>query len=83
MLNVWKMITKIKEIAKHMQKKHRPILVPSQRYQDSRHLLQNLKVSRKAVCYIIQLLDTQSQYDSAYVVYNNIQFRTVLSNMVN
>ena len=30
-----------KEIAKHMQKRHMHILVPSQTYQDSRHLLQN------------------------------------------
>ena len=30
-----------KEIAKHMQKRHKHILVPSQRNQDSRHLLQN------------------------------------------
>ena len=32
---------KKKEIAKHMPKKHQHILVPSQRYQDSRHILQN------------------------------------------
>ena len=41
MSNVWKMIQEKKEIAKHMQKNHKHILVPSQRYQDSRHLLQN------------------------------------------
>ena len=33
-----------KEIAKHMPKKHKHVLVPSQRYQDSRHLLQNSTV---------------------------------------
>ena len=44
MSNVWEMIQEKKEIAKHMQKKHKHILVPSQRYQDSRHLLQNPKV---------------------------------------
>ena len=37
------------EIAKHMQKKHRYILVPSQRYQDSRNLLQNPKVPRNVM----------------------------------
>ena len=41
MSNVWKMIQGKKEIAKHMPKKHKHILVPSQRYQDSRHFLQN------------------------------------------
>ena len=30
-----------KEILKHVQKKHNGILIPSQRYQESRHLLQN------------------------------------------
>ena len=35
------MIHKKKEIAKHMKKKHKLISVPSQRYQDSRQLLQN------------------------------------------
>ena len=29
------------EIAKHMPKRHKHILVPCQRYQDSRHILQN------------------------------------------
>ena len=41
MSNVWKRIQEKKEISKHMQKKHNYILVPSQRYQDCRHLLQN------------------------------------------
>ena len=42
MSNVWKRIQeKKRKISKHMQKKHNDILVPSQRYQDSRHLLQN------------------------------------------
>ena len=41
MSHMWKRIQGKKEIAKHMQKKHKHILVPSQRYQDSRHLLQN------------------------------------------
>ena len=41
MSNVWKIIQEKKEISKHMQKKHDDILVPSQRYQGSRHLLQN------------------------------------------
>ena len=36
-----KLFKKKKEIAKHMPKKHKHNLVPSQRYQDSRHLLQN------------------------------------------
>ena len=36
-----KRFKKNKEIAKHMQKRHKHILVCSQRYQDSRHLLQN------------------------------------------
>ena len=33
-------------IAKHIQIKHENILVPGQRYQDSRHLFQNPKVSK-------------------------------------
>ena len=42
MSTVWKMIQEEKKkIAKHMPKKHKHILVPSQRYHDSRHLLQN------------------------------------------
>ena len=44
MSNVWKMIQEKKEIAKHMTKKHKHILVPSHRYQDSRYLLQNQTV---------------------------------------
>ena len=36
-----KWFKKKKEITKHMLKRHKHILVPSQRYQDSRHLLQN------------------------------------------
>ena len=35
------MIQDKKEIAKHFQKRHKLIFVPSPRYQDSRHLLQN------------------------------------------
>ena len=35
------MIQEKKEIAKHMQKRHKHILGPSQRYQNSRHFLQN------------------------------------------
>ena len=38
-----------KEIAKHMPKKHKHILGPSQRYQDSRHLLQNLTVPKYVI----------------------------------
>ena len=34
------------KIAKHMEIKHKHILVPGRRYQDSRHLLQNPKVSK-------------------------------------
>ena len=34
---------------KHMQIKHKFILVPGWRYQDSRHLLQNLKVSKNVM----------------------------------
>ena len=41
MSNVWKMFQEKKEITKHMQKRHKHSLVPSQRYQDSWHLLQN------------------------------------------
>ena len=33
-------------IAKNIQTKHKHIFVPSQRYQDSRHLLQNPKVPK-------------------------------------
>ena len=36
-----KLLKKKKEIAKHMHKKHMHNFVPSQRYKDSRHLLQN------------------------------------------
>ena len=39
-----KWFKKKKEIAKHMQKKHMHILVPCQRYQDSRHILENQTV---------------------------------------
>ena len=39
-------------IAKHMKIKHKHILVPSQQYQDSRHLLQNSKVLKKVIGYI-------------------------------
>ena len=41
MSNVWKMIQEKEEISNQMRKQHNDILVPSQRYQDSRHLLQN------------------------------------------
>ena len=41
MSNVLKMIQEKKVIAKHMTKKRKHILVPNQKYQDSRHLLQN------------------------------------------
>ena len=41
MLNVWKMIQEKKLNRITFAKKHKHILVPSQRYQDSRHLLQN------------------------------------------
>ena len=36
-------------IAKHMQIKYMHILVPGQRYEDSRHLLQNPKVVKNIV----------------------------------
>ena len=49
MPNVWKMIQEKKEIAKHMQKKAQAYLVPCQRYQDSRHLLQNPKLPRNVM----------------------------------
>ena len=49
MSNVWKMIQEKKEIAKHMQKKHKHILVSNPWYQDSRHILQNPKVPRNAM----------------------------------
>ena len=38
-------------ITKHMQIKHKLILVPGRRYQDSRHLLQNPKVSKSVMCF--------------------------------
>ena len=38
-----------KEIAKHMAKKHEHILVPSQRYQDSKHILQGPNVPRNVM----------------------------------
>ena len=41
MSNVWKMIQEKKGNRKTHEKKHKHILVPSQRYQDSRQLLQN------------------------------------------
>ena len=41
MSNVWKMIQEKKEITKHMPKKHKHIMVPSQRCPDSSHILQN------------------------------------------
>ena len=43
---------KKKEIAKHMKKRHKHILVPSQRYQDSRHLLQNPTVPNYVMSFI-------------------------------
>ena len=49
MSSVWKMIQEKKEIKKHMLQKHKHILVPSQRHQDSRHLLQNPKVPRNVM----------------------------------
>ena len=49
MSNVWNMIQEKKEITKHMPKKHKHILVPSQRYQDSRHILQNPRVSNYVI----------------------------------
>ena len=36
-------------IAKHLQIKHKHTLVPSQRYQDSRHLLKNPKVPKNVM----------------------------------
>ena len=36
-------------LTKHMQIKHKHILVPGRRYQDSRHLLQNPKVSKNVM----------------------------------
>ena len=41
MPNVWKINKEKKEISKHMQQKHNDILVPTQRYKDSRHHLQH------------------------------------------
>ena len=49
MSNMRKMIKEKKEIAKHMQKKHKHVLVPSERYQDSRHLLQKAKVPKNVM----------------------------------
>ena len=45
------MIQEKKEITKHMPKKHSHIFVPSQRYQDSRHLLQNPTVPNYVMGY--------------------------------
>ena len=41
MSNVWKIIQDKKGNNKTHEKRHKHILVPSQRYQDPRHLLQN------------------------------------------
>ena len=38
-------------IVKHVQIKHKHILVPGQRYQDSRNLLQNQKAPKNAMCF--------------------------------
>ena len=40
---------KKREITKHMGKQHQLILVPSQRYQNSRHTLQNPKVPKNVI----------------------------------
>ena len=40
MSNVWKILQEKKVITKHMQKQHKLILVPCQRYPDSGHILQ-------------------------------------------
>ena len=44
MSNVWKMLQEKMENVKHMNKKAQAYLVPSQRYQDFRHILQNQTV---------------------------------------
>ena len=49
MSNVWKIFQEKTWIAKHMQIKHKHILVPDWRYQDFRHLLQNPKVSKNVM----------------------------------
>ena len=46
------MIQEKKEISKHMRKKHNDTLVPSQRYQNSRHLLQNPTFARYVMGFI-------------------------------
>ena len=49
MSNVWEMIQEKKKIEKHVTKKYKHTLVPSQRYQDSRHLLQNPAVPKYVI----------------------------------
>ena len=44
-----KYVKRIHRIGKHMQKKHKHILVPGWRNKDSRHILQNPKVSKNAM----------------------------------
>ena len=51
MSNMWKMIQEKNEIAKHMQKKHKHVLVPSERYRDSKHLLLNAKVPKNVMAF--------------------------------
>ena len=51
MSHVWKIFQEKKKIAKHMQIKHKHILVPGQRYQDSIHLLQNPKVFKNVMVF--------------------------------
>ena len=62
-----KRFKKKKEIAKHMPKKHKHILVHSQRYQDSRHLLQNPTVPN----YVIGF-SNRAQRFSGYNYLDNI-----------
>ena len=49
MSNVWKRFQEKSEITKHMQEKNKHVFVPSQRHQDSKHLLLNPKVPRNVM----------------------------------
>ena len=67
-----------------MQIKHKHILFPGQRYQDSRPLLENPTVSKKVMCfnnhaqrstppYFLDI-DNPKSYDTFLIHYNHTQF---------
>ena len=72
-------------IAKHMQIKHKHILVPGQRYQDSRHLLQNPKVSKNVMGFNNHAqrstppyyLDVDNPLKYSKIQYNTVQYSRV------